>query len=454
MRIIIIGAGEVGFNIASRLASENKEVTVIDHDESAVRKLSDTLDIQTIAASGSDPDVLKDAGICRADLLLAVTDSDEINLVACLMAGLIAPDIKKMARLRNAAFDPFHDRFKTGVPGIDAVINPETEVVKSIRRLMSVPGVVDVGQFIDGQVKYAGIRIDPESPLTGIKLMDFPSRFKEDRPLIAAIIRNGQVIVPGGADEILPGDHVYFVCETDKLEKTLAVFGITTNPVKNVAIIGGGRVGERLARTLETEGVSTKIIESGIERCHHLSATLEKTIVLHGDGSDQALFKEENIKASDAVIAVTNEDETNILVSLLARNIGVKNTIARIEKSGYLQLLPAIGIEKVVSPRLSAISSILREVRKGKVLSDISIFFEKGEFIEAVAIESSQITSKPLKKLAFPKGSLLVCIVKENRVVIPTGDSQVEPGERMIIFAVKSAIRKLEKLLTVKLGFF
>lgn len=454
MKIIIIGAGEVGFNIANRLSSENKQVVVIDTDETAIKHLADSLDVQTLTASGSHPTTLMEAGIKQADILLAVTDSDEVNLVACLMANLMSSRVKKLARIRNADFDPFQDRFKTAPPHIDTIINPETEVVNTIRKLMKVPGAVDVGSFAEGRVKYVGIRIDSQSPLAGMALIDFPDRFGDNRPLIAAIIRNNEVIVPGGNDRIMGNDHVYFVCESHKLEQTLSVFGLKVRPVRHVVIIGGGRVGERLARGFEKEGIKTKIIESDIERCRTLSEQLGKTVVLHGNGSDQQLFREENVKDSDAVIAVTNEDETNILISLLARNMGVDNTITRIEKPGYFQLLPAIGIQKVVSPRLSAISSILREVRKGRVLSDISIFCEKGEFIEAVAMASSGITNKPLKKIAFPRGSLLVGILRDGSVMIPSGNSVIEPDDRIILFAVKPAVKKLEKLLTVKLGFF
>lgn len=449
-----MGAGEVGYNIASRLASENKRVVVIDKDPEAVKRLAENLDIQVVTASGSNPKVLIDAGIKEADILLAVTDSDETNLVACLMANMISPTTKKLTRVRDSDFDPYHERFKKENPHIDTVINPETEVVTTIRKLMDVPGAVDVGSFVDGQVKYVGFRLDKYSPIAGMKLIDFPSRFGEDRPLIATIIRNNEIIVPRGGHSVEAGDLIYFVSETEKLEKTLTLFGKKTEPIKRVLIIGGGRIGERLAKTLETDGINTKIIESDINRCHYLSEQMSKTVILHGDGSDQKLFLEENVSQSDVVVSVTNDDETNILVSLLVKNMGVQNTITRIGKSSYFPLLASIGIEKVVSPRLSAVSSILQEVRKGKVLSDISIFGERGEFIEAIALETSDITNKLLKKIAFPKGSILVCIIREGQIKIPGGNSMVKPGDRIILFAVKHAVKKLEKLLTVKLDFF
>ena len=454
MKIIIVGAGEVGYNIAGRLASENKQVVVIDKDHNAVQRLFETLDIQVITASGSSPKTLIDAGINEAEILLAVTDSDETNLVACLITSLIAPTTKKLARLRNQDFDPYHDRFKKENPHIDTVINPEIEVVNTIKKLMEVPGAVDVGDFADGQVKYVGIRLDRYSPMAGMKLIDFSSKFGENRPLIAAIIRNNEVIVPTGSDKVEPGDLIYVVSETQKLENMLKLFGKKIEPVQRAFIIGGGRIGERLAKILEKDSIKTKIIESDIDRCHYLSEQMNKTVILHGDGSDQELLLEENVGQSDVVVSVTSDDETNILVSLLVQNLGVQNTITRIEKSSYFPLLATIGIEKVVSPRLSAVSSILQDVRKGKVLSDISILGERGEFIEAIALETSDITDKPLKKLSFPKGSILVCIMREDQIIIPTGESVVKPGDRIILFAVQNAVKKLEKLLTVKLNFF
>jgi trk system potassium uptake protein TrkA len=454
LKIIIVGAGEVGYNIASRLASENKQVVVIDSNPEACRRLSEDLDVQVITASGSSPEVLLKAGIKDTDILLAVTDSDEINLVSCLVTNLLSPTTKKLARIRNSDFDNFHESFKNQTPHIDTVINPEIEVVNTIRKLMDVPGALDVGDFVDGKVKYIGIRLDKHSPIAGMQLIDFLDEFGEDRPLIAAIIRNNEVIVPRGGHKVEAGDLVYFISETEKLEKTLKLFGIQINPIQSALIIGGGRIGTRLARMLEKEGIRTKIIEADRNRCYALAEQMGKTVVLHGDGSDQKLFLEENVGQSDVVVSVTDDDETNILVSLLAKNLGVQNTITRIGKSSYYPLLATIGIEKIVSPRLSAVSSILQSVRQGKVLSDISIFGERGEFIEAIALETSDITNQPLRKMSFPRGALLICIIRNDQVLIPSGESVVVPGDRIILFAVEQAIKKLEKLLTGKLDYF
>ena len=454
MKIVIVGAGEVGYNIAGRLSLENKEVVVIDKNPNSLHRISEALDVQTVIGSGSNPKILKKAGIREAEILLAVTDSDETNLVACLMTDIISPTTKKLLRLREAGFESYHERLKKENPHIDTVINPEIELVDTIRKLIEVPGATDVGDFVDGQVKYVGIRLNNSSPMVGLRLLDFNSRFGRERPLIAAIIRKNEVIVPRGSNTLRHNDLVYFACETEKLEATLKLFNIAIEPIQKVFIIGGGRIGERLARLLEKDSIQASIIESDIKRCEYLSEQLEKTIILHGNGSDQKLFLEENINKNDVIVAVTDDDETNILISLMVKNIGIENTITRINKPNYFPLLTAIGIQKIVSPRLSAVSSILQAVRKGKVLSDISIFGERGEFLEAIALETSDITNRPLKKISFPKGAILICIIRENTIMLPAGDSIIKPGDRIITFAVKQAVKNLEKMLTVKLDFF
>ncbi|MCG8688501.1 MAG: Trk system potassium transporter TrkA [Desulfobacterales bacterium] len=454
MKIVIIGAGEVGYNIASRLSLESKDVVVIDQDVRATRRISEDLDVQVVTGSGSNPETLRDAGLVDADMLLAVTDSDEINIVACLVANQMSPLTRKLIRLRNEEFIPFHPSLKKEAPRIDTIINPEAEVVKTIRKLMTIPNARDKGEFVNGKVKYVGIRLDKTSPIAGMEFSRFYDEFGTQRPLIAAIVRENEVIVPRGKDKPQAGDLVYFVCDAQKLESTLSLLGISISPVRKVLIIGGGRIGSKLAKSLEKDNIQVKIIESDLDRCNELSMQTEKAVILHGDGSDQKLFMEENIGQMDAVVSVTNDDETNILVSLLAKNMGVINTITRIGKSSYYPLLSTIGIEKVVSTRVSAVSSILQDIRQGNVISDISIFGERGEFIEAIALETSEITKAPLKDISFPKGALLVCITRKEEIIIPTGDSHVQPGDRIILFAVQGAVKKLEKMLTVKLGFF
>ena len=454
MKIIIVGAGEVGYHIASRLVIENKDVVVIDKNSDAIRRVSDNIDVQTINGSGSSPVVLEEAGLKEAEILLAVTDSDETNLVACLVANIISPSTKKLARLRDADYDTYYDTFREYAPHIDTVINPEIEVVKTIYRLMSVPGAVDVGEFADGKVKFVGIYLDKNARLAGARLSELSDRIGENRPLIASIIRDEELIIPRGNDRLLPGDLVYFISEENKLLDTLSIFDKHAHPLNRVLIVGGGRIGYRLAGLLEEKSIYTKIIEKKPDRCALLADKMNKSIILCGDGSDQGLLNEENIQDMDVVVTLTADEETNILTSLLVKQMGARKTITKIDKFSYFPLMSVIGLEQVVSPRLSAINSILQHVRRGKVLSAISIKGEQAEIMEAVALETSDIVGKPLRKISFPKGSLVTCIIRKEEVIIPSGDSVIEPEDRIIIFSMKTAVPKIEKILAVKLEYF
>jgi trk system potassium uptake protein len=454
LKVIIIGAGEVGFHIASHLSRENKDVIVVDRNPEALRRVSDNLDVQVLQGSGSSPVVLKEAGIGSAEIMLAVTNSDEANLVACLAANIISPSTKKLARLRNADYDDYHEIFREKAPHIDTVINPDIEVVKTIYRMMKVPGAVDVGEFADGRIMFVGIRLEEHSPLNGIKLIDLPAKLKGVRPLITAIMRDEELIIPRGKDRLKAGDLVYYITASEQLQETLAVFGKQEPPLKRVLIIGGGRIGYRLAALLENQPIACKIIERNPEKCDRLAERLNKAVVLHGDGSDQGLLAEENVGEMDAVVTLTNDEETNILASLLARRMGIRKCITRISKFSYFPLMSTIGIDQVVSPRLSAINSILQHVRRGKVLSAMSIKGEQAEILEAMAMATSAIVSKPLRSVGVPKGALVAAVIRKEQIIIPSGDTVIEPDDRIIIVARREAILQVEKILAVKLEFF
>jgi trk system potassium uptake protein TrkA len=454
LKVVIVGAGEVGFHVAGHLTVENKEVVVIDKDAAALRRVSDSLDVQVIQGSGSSPVVLEEAGIRNAEIILAVTDSDEANLVACLMANILSPSTRKLARVRDGDFDLYHDTFREHAPHIDTIINPEIEVVKTITSMMGVPGAVDVGEFADGRIKFIGIYLDKSSRLAGIKLAEIPEKVSNFRMLIAAVVRDEELIIPRGDDRLMPGDLIYFISEEDKLFQTLAVFDKHEQPINRALIVGGGRIGYRLARHLEDKAIYCKIIEKSQNRCAYLAEGLNKAVVLCGDGSDQGLLAEENIQDMDVVITLTSDEETNILASLLARRLGAKKAITKISKFSYFPLMKAIGIEQVVSTRLSAINTILQHIRRGKVFSSISIKGEQAEVMEALALETSDIVDKPLKRISFPKGAMVAGIIRNDEIIIPTGDSVIEPGDRIIICASRKAIPKIEKILAVKLEYF
>ena len=454
MKIVIVGAGEVGFHIAGHLALEKKEVVVIDKNADAIRRVSDNLDVQVIQGSGSSPVVLEEAGIRDAEIILAVTDSDEANLVACLTTNMLSPSTQKLTRVRDGDFDQYHNHFREHAPHINTIINPEIEVVKTIEGMLRVPGAADVGEFADGRIKFIGVYLDKNSHLAGAKLAEIPDKITHVRLLIAALVRGEELIIPRGNDRLMPGDLVYFISEDDKLQETLAVFDKQDLPLKRALIVGGGNIGFRLARRMEENSIFCKIIDTNSDRCAKIAEDLTKTIVLCGDGSDQTLLAEENIQDTDVVIAVTNSEETNILVSLLAKRMGAKKAITKISRFSYFPLMKTIGIEKVVSTRLSAINTILQHIRRGKVLSDIFIKGDQAEVMEAVALETSYIVDKPLKQISFPKGALVTGIIRKDDIIIPTGDSVIRPQDRVIIFVRRGAVSKVEKMLSVKLEYF
>lgn len=454
MKIIIVGAGEVGFHIAGRLSLEDKDVVVIENNADALRRVFENLDVQTVEGCGSSPVILEQAGIKEADILLAVTNSDETNLVASLFANILSPTTIKLARIRSEEYLMYQQTLSLDPYRINVVINPEDEAVKTVERLLQVPGAVDVGEFADGRIKLIGVRLEADCPVAGTKLVDLEKKTGNKKILVAAIVRDEKVIIPSGEDQILEGDLIYFISEEKELKEALKIFGKRAEPFKRILIIGGGNLGLKLAKALERLSIHTKLIEKDPDRCRKLAEDLDKVIVLQGDGSDQGLLQEENVQDMDVVATLTGDEETNILTSLLARRMGAHKTVTRISKFSYFPLVSAIGLEHIVSPRLAAINSILQHVRRGKVLSAMALKGEEAEALEAVALETSDIVGKPLREISFPKGALVVSIIREDEVIIPTGDSVILPQDRIIIFSTRQGIPQVEKALMVKLEYF
>lgn len=453
MRIIIVGAGEVGFHVARRLAMENKEVVVVDKDSESLRRVSEATDVQTIQGSGCSPRVLEQAGIREADILLAVTDADEINLIACFFANTLAPKATKLARIRSEEYTEHKNLLTHGNLGIAKIINPDQEVVDAILRLISVPGAVEINEFAGGKIRLIGL-IPPEwSPVLGVKLVDLHKVIGHIPVVMAALVRNGQIIVPRGDDRILRGDTAYIACEITDQDEILERFGIQVEPIRSVLIVGGGNIGYKLAKSLDNKYFHTRIVERDAERCRFLSEHLDRPIVLYGNGTDQELLTEENVGQLDLVVAVTGDEEINILSCLLAKTMGARQTITRINNFAYMPLTGIIGIDHLVSPRLSAINSLLHYIRRGKVVSTASIQAEDAEVLEAIAQEKSRVAGKAIKDIHFPKGALVLCFQRGQEVIIPRGDTVIHPGDRMVILSTRANISKVEQALDVTMEF-
>lgn len=451
MRIIIIGAGQVGLNIASRLAQEKKEVVIIDQDSKALEMVSEHMDVQVMEGSGSSPAVLENAGIKDCDILLAVTDSDETNLVACTFANMLSPKINKLARIRNDEYLNYQGVWARDL-GISMVINPEVEVVKTIYRIIQAPGAVEINDFAQGKIKLPAILVDEKSPLANVQLTDVREVLGLEEVVVAAIVRGEKFIIPSGTDKIAEKDLVYLVCKDKDLDKMSRSLGVKSGTTKNIMIIGGGNIGYRLAGFLEKKGYAVKLLDKDMQICSSLSEKLEKTLVINGDGTDINILEEENVGNMDLVITLTKDDETNILTSLLAQKTGVDMTITRINKPQYTPLVRSIGLRHIVSPRLSAVNTILNQVRKGSVISAVAIR-EDVDVMEAVINPGQNVADKQIKDIKLPQGVLILAILRGDEAILPSGDTVLKSGDRVTVLSSRQSIEELEKIMTTKSEF-
>ncbi len=452
MKIIIVGAGEVGFTIAQRLSEENHDVVVIEMDQNKVRQIQSVIDVQAILGSGTSPSVLQEAGIKESDIIVAATDSDEANLIACFYAQHLTDYITKIARIKNPEYMKHREIFRQDFLNIDLIINPKSEMVASMLRLMEVPWASEVIDFVDGRIKLIGITIEDNSPVLGRTLSSLNDY--QHAILVGVIVRGEKVMIPGGQDTIQPNDLIYCVARREETPHIFRLLNLREEGLSRVIIVGGGETGLALATSLDTTNINTKIIEKDGQRCLELAEKLEKVVVLNGDGTDREFLMEENVADVDIMVVLTGDEESNVLISLLGKALGAKKTVTRIGKLSYIPLVSAIGIDTVVSPRLSAIRTILQYIRKGKVISEAPLKGEGAEVIEVEALETSDIVNIPLSKVKFPKDAIVGAIVRGEEIIIPRGHNMIKPHDHLIIFALKGAIPKLEKLFTVKLEYF
>ena len=434
LKIVIVGAGEVGFHIAQRLSEEQKQVVVIDQNPDKLRRIEDNMDVQTVLGSGSIPSVLKNAGAGDAAIFLAVTDSDETNIVACLFANTIAPKAMKLARIRTEEYTAYPQLLGSGSLQISMLINPEQEIVRSIERLLTLPGAVEYGQLADGFIRMVGMRVE-SGPLIEQPLTRFREIVQDDGIMVGAIARGQKLIVPSGSDVIKAGDTVYFAYKPTSQRALLRALHKTRGSLGTACIVGGGNIGLRLARLLENKGVDTKLIDISEERCEQLADQLQGTLVLHGDGTDKSLLQEEHIDQMDAFIA---------------KSLGVKETVARVNKAAYLPLVEAIGIAHSVSPRLSAVNSILQYIRQGKVLSSVSVGGDAAEMLEALVDEESLVAGKRVHELGLPKGILLLGVIRGGEAFIPSGQTVIQPQDRIVLLSLREKMSKLEGIVSKK----
>lgn len=445
MRVIIVGAGEVGYQISKFLALEHIDVVVIDKDKEKLKRISEELDVAVIEAEGGDPSALKEAEADKADIILAVTNSDETNMIACLLAKAMFKIPRKIARIRNPDYFFNKELLSKNNLDIDPAINPELEVAKAITRLLEIPFATEVEDFENGLVKVIGFKVPEKISIVGKPLKELKLTINK-KFIIGIIEREDKVLVPSGEDTIKPNDIIYMPIRKIDIADTVSILEVFTKPSKKVMIVGGGRIGYYIASGMEHKA-DIKIIEKNEERCKYLSKYLGKSLILHGDGTDQKLLLEENISDMDAFVAVSNNEELNIMASLLAKKLGAKKVISIVNRTDYIPLAHSLGIQAVLSPRLITASTILRYVRKGDILSLTAIAEDKAEIMEVRVGKMSSLIGKILKDAKLPKASIIGAIIRGDTIIIPSGKDIIQENDKLIIFTLRESIKDIEKIL-------
>ena len=458
MKVIVCGAGQVGSNIARYLATEGNHVTIIDQKPELVQHLSDTLDVQGMVGHASHPDMLEAAGAGESDMIIAVTQADEVNMVACEVAHALFNVPTKIARIRNQSYlkPIWADLFSREHLPIDVIISPEIEVARAIARRVQVPGAFDMIPLADGKVRVVGVLCTESCPILNTPLRQLTELFPDLSLEVVAILRNDRTIIPSGDDQMLPGDEVYFVCDTKHLERSMAAFGHEDAEVRRVIILGSGNIGLCLAEELEEKypQITVRLVEANKRRAEYVAQRLARSMVLHGDALDPEILEEANVGATETVVAVTNDDEGNILSSLLAKRYGAKRAITLINKNSYSPLVGPLGIDAIVSPRAITVSNILQHVRRGRIRAVHSLRDGFAEVIEAEALETSAVVNIPLREVKLPSGAIVGAIVRGNEVIVPRPSTIIKPKDRVIILAAIGQVKKVEKMFAVRLEFF
>jgi trk system potassium uptake protein TrkA len=458
MRVIICGAGQVGYGIAEKLASEKNDVSVIDVSPQLIRKVRDTLDVRGFVGHGSHPGVLEAAGASEADMLIAVTLFDEVNMVACEVANSLFNVPTKIARIRAQAYlEPHYmDLFSREHMAIDVIISPELEVGKMVLKRIAMPGATDIVAFGDDRIAMVAIECMEECPIVDTPLKQLTELFPDLNATVVGVSRGGRLTVPRSADQLHAGDLAYVVAAKEHVRRTLGLFGHDEEEATRIVIAGGGNIGRYVARTIEERKGRTrvKIIEADGERAASAAEALERTVVLRGSALDQKILMEAGIDEADLMIALTNDDQVNILAGVLAKRLGCKSNMALLNNPAYHDFADSLGLDAFVNPRSATISRILQHVRRGRIRAVHSVAQGAAEVIEAEALETSPLVGQPLRDLDLPEGMRFGAILRDGVALKPDGSVVIRPKDRAVIFARAEIVRQVEQMFRVSLEFF
>lgn len=458
MKIIILGAGQVGATLAENLVGEKNEITVIDYDSDKLRSLQDRLDLQVVHGVGSHPDVLKKAGAEDADMLVAVTNSDESNMMACQVAYSLFKTPTKIARVRSEQYIVYQNQlFKHQDVPVDHLIAPEQLVTQSIKRLIDYPGALQVVEFADGKASLVAVKAYYGGLLVGHALSALKEHMPNVDTRVAAIYRRGKPIRPLGTTVIEADDEVFFIAATKHIRAVMSELQKLEGNYKRIMIAGGGLIGAGLAKQLEHDH-HVKLIEYNYDRAKYLSTSLDKTIVFVGDASDQELLMEEHVEQIDAFLAVTNDDEANIMSAMLAKRMGAKKAMVLIQRGAYVDLVQGGEIDIAFSPQQATISALLTHIRRGDIVNVYSLRRGAAEAIEAIAHgdeTTSKVVGRRISEIKLPPGTTIGAIVRKDEVLIAHSDTLIEPDDHVILFLVdKKYISDVEKLFQPSALFF
>ena len=460
MKIIICGAGQVGGQIARHLAREEgaNQVTVIDKDAGLIRRITDAYDVNGIAGFASHPDVLERAGARDADMIIAATQSDEVNMVVCQVANSIFSVPRKIARLRAPSYlnAIYADLYRQDHMPIDVVISPEFSVADAVMQRLAAPAAFDIEGFLDNKAQLVGISLDGACAVLNTPLRQLSELFSTLRAVVVGVRRGERLFVPEAADQLYADDQIYVMTATEDLARVMEIFGKIHLKVERVLIIGAGNIGLQVAQTLEADKRRNrlKIIERSRARAEEAADALKRTVVLNGDGLDLELLEEANVASMDAVLALTDDDKTNILACVRAKTEGAKLVVALVNDASLIGLIAPMGIDAYVNPRSTTVSSILRYVRHGRIRAIYSIGDAEAEVIEAQVLGTSAIAGRMVRDSELPEATIIGLIQKGDRVIVPKGDTRLAEGDVLTIFAMRDQVAEVERLFQVGLDFF